>query len=72
LLLSALLYLVTRHGTAYRTGHGRNILAGAATDLMSEHSAYDTADDGTSAYPVVAPASYLDRINHAICSAGIG
>ncbi|MHB1292569.1 MAG: hypothetical protein ACYCY5_10335 [Sulfuricella sp.] len=75
--LVALFYLVTRHGATYHTGHGSDILAGATTDLMSEHSAYDTADDGAStysatAYPVAAAASDLDRINHAIISAGIG
>ncbi|MHB9100070.1 MAG: hypothetical protein ACYC2E_00910 [Sulfuricella sp.] len=74
---SALFYLVTRHGTTYHSGHGRDILAGATADLMSEHSAYDTADDGAStdtatAYPVAAPTGYLDRVNHAISRAGIG
>jgi hypothetical protein len=68
---------VTHHGATYHTSHGCDILAGATTDLMSEYSAYDAADDGAStytatAYPVAAPASYLDRVNHAITSAGIG
>jgi hypothetical protein len=72
LLFITFLYLVSRHSTTYSAGHGRDILAGSTTDLMSEHSAYDTADNCASAYPVAAPASCLDRVNHAIYNAGIG
>jgi len=72
LLLIALFYLVTRHGATYRTGHGRDILAGAATDLMPQHSADNTTDDGASTYPIAAPTSELDRVNYAISNAGVG
>lgn len=72
LLLITLLYLVPHHGTTYSAGHGRDILAGSTTDLMSEHSANDTADNCAGTYPLAAPASYLDRVNHAICNSGIG
>ncbi|HUX65145.1 hypothetical protein [Sulfuricella sp.] len=72
MLLIALFYLVTHHGTTYHTGHGRDILAGATTDLMSEHSAYDTADDGASTYPVATATGDLDHVNYAISIRGAG
>jgi hypothetical protein len=76
LLLGALFYLVTRHGATYYSGHGRNILACAATDLMSEYSAYDTANNSTSTYPATAYSAAaltrdFNRVNHAISNAGI-
>ncbi|BCB27229.1 hypothetical protein SKTS_21150 [Sulfurimicrobium lacus] len=76
MLLIALFYLVTYHGTAYHAGCGSDILTGACTDLVPEHSAYDTADDGActdaaATYPAAASANDLDRVNHAVCRAGI-
>ena len=60
---------MARHGAAYRTSHGRNILTGPATDLMPEHPAYHTADHGTDTCPAAAFTDSFNRVDHAISNA---
>jgi hypothetical protein len=77
LLLIALFYLMTHYGTTYGTGYSCDILTGTTANLMPQHSAYDTSDDGAgtysaTAYPTPAFMNYLNRVNHAICRAVTG